>query len=449
MIGRTETLVISGQHDVVSEQALINRAVNAVHSEAWDVGECAFLWTQQYANGRSDPEFAELIGLSRAQVQIRRQVWERFSQSPHRISLTWSHFAKAVAWDDSELMLDWAVESGATVREMVAYWKATHGMDLFGKEDFDRKHDEPDERDEPGNAAKEAELRPSTEEQSDERSDDHADDCSGADVYQSCREKPKNVREDSAKSRKKREESKASKAVKEKRDAPDPDKISEAVDNMLRKYPTDCQVKSMQRMLTRILKRIDSIEQVFPPLAEDADAVTEVVGDIISWGVEQVQRVRGAEPGFFRKISDAFQRAALASAELASGGNGAQMALFDAGRSDGRITISEVLSYWNELWEASVTPTEPRRAALRSRCKDPFFVANWRSAMDHARQSRFCCGFNDRKWVATIDWFLRPGTVNKLLEMNYDFGEQAAGSAAQKREQGNADAIFAALGVDT
>src|SRR6266403_2119130 len=47
-----------------SEEQLVSRAQDAVSQCRWVVGECAARWTERYARGRTDGDFAALIGLS-------------------------------------------------------------------------------------------------------------------------------------------------------------------------------------------------------------------------------------------------------------------------------------------------------------------------------------------------------------------------------------------------
>lgn len=106
-------------------------------------------------------------------------------------------------------------------------------------------------------------------------------------------------------------------------------------------------------------------------------------------------------------------------------------------------TLEDVLTLWNETFETSSVPTDKRRAALRSRLREPYFVENWRAAIDKARSSPWCCGHNKTGWVANIDWFLRPDTVVRLIEGNHD-GHIAETSEAA-RERSNAEAIASAV----
>lgn len=62
-----------------------------------------------------------------------------------------------------------------------------------------------------------------------------------------------------------------------------------------------------------------------------------------------------------------------------------------------------------------------RLREFQRRVKEPYFCQNWRKALEHAHNLAFCCGQHEGGWRATVDWFLRPDTVSKLLEGTYDF----------------------------
>jgi hypothetical protein len=114
-----------------TEEQLINTALEAVSQCRWVVGECAARWTQRYARGRTDADFALLIGISPDQVYQRRRVWEAFGaiRGDFR-SLKWSHFYAALNWDDALECLRWSEEMQATVAEMRAWRRAQRGEDL-------------------------------------------------------------------------------------------------------------------------------------------------------------------------------------------------------------------------------------------------------------------------------------------------------------------------------
>lgn len=114
-----------------TEEELILSAQNAVSRCNWVIGECGFKWTKKYAKGRTDADFAALVGLSGDQVYQRRRVWETFSDVRDQYpSLKWSHFYVAMSWDDAPECLNWSEENEATVAEMKAWRRSVRGEDL-------------------------------------------------------------------------------------------------------------------------------------------------------------------------------------------------------------------------------------------------------------------------------------------------------------------------------
>ncbi len=114
-----------------TESDLISRAQQALSRCNWEVGECAGTWTKRFARGRTDADFAELVGLSGDQIYQRRRVWETFADVRENYpALKWSHFYAALTWDDAAECLQWAEEIRATVAEMKAWRRAQRGEDL-------------------------------------------------------------------------------------------------------------------------------------------------------------------------------------------------------------------------------------------------------------------------------------------------------------------------------
>lgn len=123
----------TGQESEVleTEEQLVGKAQDAVSRSNWVVGECAHKWTQRYARGRTDADFAAMVGLSADQVYQRRRVWERFGAGDRNYpSLKWSHFYVVLNWDNAAECLQWAEENGATVAEMRAWQRVQRGEDL-------------------------------------------------------------------------------------------------------------------------------------------------------------------------------------------------------------------------------------------------------------------------------------------------------------------------------
>ena len=114
-----------------TESALISRALSALSRCNWEVGECAAQWTKRFARGRTDADFASLVGLTPDQVYQRRRVWETFGDvCENYLHLKWSHFYAALNWDDAAECLQWAQDVQAGVAEMRAWRRAQHGEDL-------------------------------------------------------------------------------------------------------------------------------------------------------------------------------------------------------------------------------------------------------------------------------------------------------------------------------
>lgn len=87
--------------------------------------------------------------------------------------------------------------------------------------------------------------------------------------------------------------------------------------------------------------------------------------------------------------------------------------------------IDEFVEAWNTTamvsgWRACLQLNGKRRAALTARFRDKWWADNWRAALEKASPIAGLRGQNDRGWRADIDWFIRPGTVVKILEGGYD-----------------------------
>lgn len=128
-----------------SEHDLVQIARDALSQCNWIVGKCAADWTERHARGRTDADFAELVGLSSDQVFQRRRVWETFGDVYESYAqLKWSHFYVALNWDDAPECLQWADENGATIAEMRAWRRALLGEDLSEPaEEFSSLADDP------------------------------------------------------------------------------------------------------------------------------------------------------------------------------------------------------------------------------------------------------------------------------------------------------------------
>lgn len=84
--------------------------------------------------------------------------------------------------------------------------------------------------------------------------------------------------------------------------------------------------------------------------------------------------------------------------------------------------INEMVTIWNSIsgLPRVLNVTEKRKKAIRARMKDPLFASSWKIALEKIKISSFCMGKNDRNWIANLDFFLRPDTITKIMEGQYD-----------------------------
>lgn len=81
------------------------------------------------------------------------------------------------------------------------------------------------------------------------------------------------------------------------------------------------------------------------------------------------------------------------------------------------------MAAWNKLPEPFPkvrSMSQDRLTALRSCWRDVFWKENWEAAMSLLPSCSFASGQNDRGWVADVDFFLKPGTVAKIMEGKYN-----------------------------
>jgi DNA-binding transcriptional ArsR family regulator len=89
--------------------------------------------------------------------------------------------------------------------------------------------------------------------------------------------------------------------------------------------------------------------------------------------------------------------------------------------SDGRCR--DLLELWNAV--PGVTQarkvSKARQAALAARLgEDPDWWQQVPEALEKIAASGFLGGENERSWTITLDWFLRSGSIDKILEGQYE-----------------------------
>lgn len=118
-------------------------------------------------------------------------------------------------------------------------------------------------------------------------------------------------------------------------------------------------------------------------------------------------------------------------------------ALFPEFNSNGKYS-EEFIQAWNSLGEpfSNIRKFEGKRLkALRCRRADPWWVENWRGGIERIKRSRFCRGEGGRGWVATVDWFLRPDSLTKIFEGQYDDRSAPAGARPTVDQQSSEEEL--------
>lgn len=83
------------------------------------------------------------------------------------------------------------------------------------------------------------------------------------------------------------------------------------------------------------------------------------------------------------------------------------------------------LEYFNQKVEHTPiksirTLSDARKKALRSIFKEFGGKEVVEEALDKIVRSQWCCGENDKGWVASFDWIFKKSNFIKILEGNYD-----------------------------
>lgn len=128
------------------------------------------------------------------------------------------------------------------------------------------------------------------------------------------------------------------------------------------------------------------------------------------------------------------------------------------GKEDEKEESKDIVELFRVEWNKLPTPfqriramTESRKKTLRTRMKDAQWKEEWRKALWLLPERPFCRGENDRGWIADPEFFLRPDTVNNLIEGKYSGGKTSAQKEPElpdrTEELGpcNTDEVFAAL----
>ena len=99
--------------------------------------------------------------------------------------------------------------------------------------------------------------------------------------------------------------------------------------------------------------------------------------------------------------------------------------------------VRRVIEEWNKLQEVGINPirdikpSSKRYQLLKGRIRE-YGIDEVLNAINNVRNSDFLRGENNRGWMITFDWFVKPNNFTKVLEGNYNKeGQHGTGRTAQ------------------
>ena len=129
-----------------------------------------------------------------------------------------------------------------------------------------------------------------------------------------------------------------------------------------------------------------------------------------------------------RKDNIDIKKSAKADKEKTDGANAPHSALLD---------VNAFVAYFNEQLVAQgaiikqvKTVTPKRRSVIEARARENGKEA-LKTVADKSATSDFLNGKNDRGWLATFDWLMRPNNFVKVLEGNFDNKTMAANNGGK------------------
>ena len=116
-----------------------------------------------------------------------------------------------------------------------------------------------------------------------------------------------------------------------------------------------------------------------------------------------------------------------------------------------RPDVEPVVNAWNSLSEdtaikpiSKISCNSTRYKMLTARLKE-YGIDDVLKAIENIRQSDFLKGNNDRGWIITFDWFVKPNNFPKVLEGNYNHSVETAGLNTQTKKPTATDEFMAKL----
>lgn len=86
-----------------------------------------------------------------------------------------------------------------------------------------------------------------------------------------------------------------------------------------------------------------------------------------------------------------------------------------------QVPHKQFVEAWNQLgqpFKRILDWTDKRKDALRVRWGDATFREHWQRALEVMKRTSWANGNTERRWVADVDWFLKPGKALKFIEQD-------------------------------
>ena len=84
------------------------------------------------------------------------------------------------------------------------------------------------------------------------------------------------------------------------------------------------------------------------------------------------------------------------------------------------LAPADVVDCWRYYTGQSPLMTDKRRRTISARLANSWWREHFAKGCQLVAETGFCQGDNDRGWKANIDWFIRPDSLAKVLEGNYE-----------------------------
>lgn len=100
--------------------------------------------------------------------------------------------------------------------------------------------------------------------------------------------------------------------------------------------------------------------------------------------------------------------------------------IYTGGAAEGKFGCWEVFALWNQHCpplHRAATPTRNRLQVIAERLQDHPSRKEWEVAIANAAKSKFCTGKTKEKWVATLDWLLKPDVLTRCIEGQFGGAE--------------------------